>query len=163
MHELNPFFCGGNKMLDNRFLSVSGVVIRENKVLLVRQSYGAAKGLLIIPGGYLLHGEMPNTALEREIFEETGIVVLTEELIAIRFSNKDWWAIFSTKYISGEPTPDGNENDAAMFLDIEHALLRDDLTYTTKEILKNFTANSKLSLSSFCPNGIDPENYKLYK
>ena len=50
-------------MADNRFLSVSGIVIRENKVLLVRQAYGAAKGLLAIPGGYLLQGEMPNIAL----------------------------------------------------------------------------------------------------
>lgn len=104
-------------MADNRFLSVSGIVIRENKVLLVRQAYGAAKGLLVIPGGYLLQGEMPNIALEREIREETGIVASIEELIAIRFSEKDWWAIFSAKYILGEPTPDGYENHEALFLD----------------------------------------------
>jgi len=80
-------------MADNMLASVSGIVIRDNKVLLVRHSYGLAKGLLAIPGGFLSKGEMPNVALEREILEETGIVALTKNLLAMRFSNKDWWAI----------------------------------------------------------------------
>jgi ADP-ribose pyrophosphatase YjhB (NUDIX family) len=149
-------------MSDNRFLSVSGIVIRENKILLVRQAYGAAKGLLIIPGGYLTEGEMPNEALEREILEETGIRASTNNLIAIRFSRKDWWAIFTADYISGEPITDGNENSEALFLDIDRTLLRDDLTYTTKEILKNYKSEYNFSLSDFCPNGIEPKNYQLY-
>ena len=86
-------------MSDNRFASVSGIVVRDNEVLLVRQSYGDTKGLLIIPGGYLSKDEMPNIALEREILEETGIVASTKSLIAIRFSQKDWWAIFTANYI----------------------------------------------------------------
>lgn len=33
--------------------SVTGVVIHEEKVLLVRHTYGDGKGLLIVPGGYI--------------------------------------------------------------------------------------------------------------
>lgn len=149
-------------MADNRFLSVSGIVIKDDKILLVRQTYGSAKGLLVIPGGYLSEGEMPDKALEREVLEETGIVVQTEKLISINFTKKDWWAIFSAEYISGEPTSDNNENDEAMFLDINTALQRDDLTYTTKEILKNYTPSNGFSLSDFCLNGMDKSNYQLY-
>ena len=45
--------------------SVTAVVIHEGKVLLSRHTYGAGKGRLIIPGGYLNHGEMPREALIR--------------------------------------------------------------------------------------------------
>ena len=125
-------------MADNMFASVSGIVIKENKVLLVRQSYGSAKGLLVIPGGYLSEGEMPNIALEREILEETGIVATTKNLLAIRFSKKDWWAIFVAEYVSGEPISNGTENSEALFFEIAEALSRNDLTPTTKEILENY-------------------------
>jgi len=147
---------------DNRFASVSGIVVRDSKILLVRQAYGAAKGLLVIPGGYLSEGEMPNVALEREILEETGVVAVTESLIAIRFSWRDWWAIFTAKYISGEPVSDNDENSEVMFLDLYDALPRDDLSTTTKEVLKTYNEKRNLVLSNFYPDGADPINYKLY-
>jgi len=149
-------------MSDNRFASVSGVVIKENKVLLVRQSYGAAKGLLVIPGGYLSEGEMPDKALEREVLEETGVIVSVKDLLAVRFSKKDWWAIFRAEYISGEPASDKNENSEAMFIEIEEALLRDDITSTTKEILVNYKSGGGLSLSAFCPTGVEPFDYQFF-
>ena len=42
--------------------SVTGVVIRDNKVLLARHTYGGGKGMLIIPGGYENIGETPQDA-----------------------------------------------------------------------------------------------------
>ena len=149
-------------MPDNRFASVSGIVIKENQVLLARQNYGAAKGLLVIPGGYISEDEMPNIALEREIFEETGIIAKTKDLLAIRFSKKDWWAIFSAEYVSGEVVADENEISEAFFMDIEKALLRDDLTYTTKEILENYKTKPGFQISGFYPKGVDPNDYQLY-
>lgn len=149
-------------MSDNRYLSVSGIVLRDNKVLLVRQSYGSVKGLLTIPGGYLQENEMPDDALEREIFEETSIVVKTRSLVAIRFALNDWWAIFTADYISGEPAPDKNENSEAFFLDIDDALSHPDLTYTTKEVLLQYGKKPPMQKSNFCPAGIDPKEYMLF-
>lgn len=149
-------------MSDNRSLAVSGIVLRDNKVLLVRQSYGAAKGLLIIPGGYLQHNEMPDKALEREIYEETGIVAKTRSLAAIRFSTKDWWSIFLADYVSGEPVTDNDENSEAIFLEVSEALSRSDLTYTTKEILLNYCKKQTMSKVDFCPAGVEPKNYQLF-
>lgn len=149
-------------MADNRFLFVSGIVLKDNKVLLVRQSYGLAKGLFVIPGGYLSEGEMPDKALEREILEVTGIVAHTKNLLSIRFSQKDWWAIFLAEYVSGEPISDYNENSEVVFIDVESALNREDLTHTTKEILRNLNTRNGFILSDFCPNGIAKSNYQLY-
>ena len=39
--------------------SVTGVAIKDNKVLLARHTYGGGKGKLIIPGGYVNKGETP--------------------------------------------------------------------------------------------------------
>ncbi|MDD2477058.1 MAG: hypothetical protein PHI32_14270 [Dysgonamonadaceae bacterium] len=61
---------------------------------------------------------MINIALEREILDETGIVAFTKELIAIRISNKDWWAIFSAKYISGESTSNGSNDSKRKHLSL---------------------------------------------
>ena len=69
--------------------SVTAVVIYEGKVLLSRHTYGAGKGRLIIPGGYLNHGEMPREALIREYLEETGVLIEPRELIGMRFNLKD--------------------------------------------------------------------------
>ena len=60
--------------------SVAGVVLRDGKVLLARHTYGAGKGRLIIPGGYLQNGESPEGALQREFLEETGVEVRAVEI-----------------------------------------------------------------------------------
>ena len=39
--------------------SVTGVIIKENKVLLARHTYGSGRGMLIVPGGYVNIGETP--------------------------------------------------------------------------------------------------------
>ena len=36
--------------------SAAAVVIKDGKVLLARHTYGAGRGLLIIPGGYIRKG-----------------------------------------------------------------------------------------------------------
>ena len=55
--------------------SVTGIVIRDNKVLLARHTYGPGKGKLIVPGGYVKWQESPQEALKREYMEETGVEV----------------------------------------------------------------------------------------
>ena len=45
--------------------SVTGIVIRDHKVLLARHTYGVGKNRLIVPGGYLEPGETPQEALNR--------------------------------------------------------------------------------------------------
>lgn len=107
--------------------SVTAVVIRDGKVLLARHTYGPGKGLLIVPGGYLNYGEMPQEAIVREYLEETGVLIRPGELIGMRFNTKDWYAAFRAEYVSGEPRSDHDENSEALWVDITEALTREDV------------------------------------
>lgn len=80
--------------------SVTGVVINNGKVLLARHTYGAGKGLLIVPGGYVEYGELPQQALKREYLEETNTVIEPKNIIAVRFNAHDWYVAFRAEYIS---------------------------------------------------------------
>ena len=80
--------------------SVTAVVIKENKVLLARHTYGGGKGMLIVPGGYVNSGETPQQALIREYMEETRIEIKPTSIIGIRFNMHDWYIAFKAEYIS---------------------------------------------------------------
>lgn len=115
--------------------SVTGIVIRDGKVLLARHSYGAGRGLLIVPGGYLERGESPEDAVRRELLEETGVTVEPERLIAARFNQRDWYMAFSARYISGEARSDGDENSQVLWMDCREAMGRADVPELTKSLI----------------------------
>lgn len=54
-------------MENNRKLSASCVVIEDNKVLLVKHTYGAARGKYLIPGGFSEDEELPQITAERDM------------------------------------------------------------------------------------------------
>lgn len=115
--------------------SVSGVLIRDGKVLLGRHTYGSGKGLLIIPGGYIQQGEAPEDAVAREFLEETGVAVRPGEILGIRFNTHDWYVIFRVEYISGKAVSDHDENSEVLWLDVEEALNREDVPMLTKQAI----------------------------
>jgi len=62
-------------------VGVGGVVIDQDRALLVRRATEPALGEWTIPGGLLEVGETLTAAVEREILEETGLTVRVVELI----------------------------------------------------------------------------------
>jgi len=60
---------------DQPVVGVGAVVIKDGKVLLVKRGIAPSKGLWAIPGGSLKLGETLQEGAEREILEETGVVV----------------------------------------------------------------------------------------
>ena len=117
--------------------SVTGVVIREDKVLLARHTYGGGKGMLIIPGGYVNIGETPQDALVREYMEETKVMVKPLDIIGIRFNMRDWYIAFRAEYVSGEAHSDNDENSEVVWLDVNEALERDDVPELTKKLIQS--------------------------
>lgn len=115
--------------------SVTGVVIRDHKVLLARHTYGIGKNKLIIPGGYVEKNETPQEALKREYLEEANIVVEPKQLIGVRFNMRDWYIAFYAEYVSGEAKSDHNENSEVLWLDIDEALSREDVPDLTKKLI----------------------------
>ena len=115
--------------------SVGGVCLRDGKVLLARHTYGAGKGMFIIPGGYVDFGEAPEETLVREYQEETGITVKAGKLLGMRFSAKDWYAVFEAIYIEGEARSDGDENDKVVWMNINEALANESVPVLTKKMI----------------------------
>ncbi|MDF2686659.1 MAG: hydrolase [Clostridia bacterium] len=153
----------GNEENTNWCQSVAGIVIKDNKVLLVRHTYGAGKGKLIIPGGYVKFLETPQDAVKREVMEETGILVEPLDIIGIRFNLKDWYVVFSAKYIEGEARSDGDENSEAVWIDVEEAIIRDDVPELTKKLLQSIITDRDKAFKLIPYNGNAKNGpYSLY-
>ncbi len=56
-------------------VAVGALVFRENRVLLVKRNQPPGKGFWAIPGGRLKLGETLKEAAEREVMEETGVII----------------------------------------------------------------------------------------
>ncbi|MCC7161955.1 MAG: NUDIX hydrolase [Anaerolineae bacterium] len=67
----------------------------NNSFLLVQRGENPGKGLWGLPGGFVEMGETVEQALEREILEETGYVIVPGALVGV-------WSFFNeTKKIAG--------------------------------------------------------------
>lgn len=106
---------------------VGAVVVKEDKVLFVRQTYGAYKGQWSIPWGFsnLEDGtpQAPHETAVRETLEEGGITAEVDGLIGIQndtVNGEAWlYLLFLCHHVAGEPTPDNVETDAAVYLSLD--------------------------------------------
>jgi 8-oxo-dGTP diphosphatase len=95
------------------FLAVSAVIIREDRVLIVRRAKPPASGLYTLPGGVVEAGETLHTALKREVMEETAVTiepVAFADYREIIIRDADQRAsrhfvvmAFACRWVSGEP------------------------------------------------------------
>jgi len=88
---------------DQFLIGVTGLIFNEkNEVLLFKHTYRQTKWSL--PGGYIKSKEHPLEGLEREIKEESGLIVSAEEQLQIR-TDRETSRLDITivgKYIGGE-------------------------------------------------------------
>lgn len=112
-------------------LAAGGVVIHRNRVLLVRRQNPPAAGEWAIPGGRVELGESLAAAVERELSEETGILVQAEDIchvfesiepdanqqIRFHYVIVDLWA----RYLAGDPRARSDAAAAAWFTATELA------------------------------------------
>lgn len=149
--------------MNNKYYTVCGVVEIDGKILLVRHTYGTAKGRILLPGGFVQENELPTIAVEREIFEETFVVTKAKSIIAMQFKSEQWCVVFVMDYISGMPKSDEYENSEVLLLSPEEAIKRDDITNMSREILKAYIENySKLDMSDYVPASMNKDNYVIF-
>ena len=67
-----------------------GVLIRNNKIALVKKARGGYKGKYDLPGGGIEHTETPIEALHREMMEEIEGTIIKEELLDVTSTNIKW-------------------------------------------------------------------------
>ena len=72
----------------NPSLAVDAIAVRDGshgaQVLLITRGFPPCEGRLAFPGGFVEMGEDPETAVLRELREETGIEGSEPELFAVR-------------------------------------------------------------------------------
>jgi ADP-ribose pyrophosphatase YjhB (NUDIX family) len=100
------------------FIGVGGVVFHNEKVLLVKLTYGPAEGKWLIPGGLVDCGETLQEAVEREIYEEAGVQVHPVGIIGLRSMIRardqltDLYCIFLCELVSSPDLQNSDEEIA---------------------------------------------------
>lgn len=150
--------------MNNEYYTVCGITVIGGKILLVRHTYGAAKDRILLPGGFVCEGELPDRAAEREILEETGVTAKARSVFAVQFKTEQWCVVFEMDYIGGEPRSDGHENSEVLLLTAEDVLARDDLTNLSRELINAYMKRkAALNKSGYIPASSDSESYSLYE
>ncbi len=72
-------------------LGAYGLVLKDNKILLIHKNGGPYDGKLDLPGGTIEFGERPIEALKREMQEEVGIEVINAELFDVDSVLFEWF------------------------------------------------------------------------
>ncbi len=149
--------------MNNKYYTVCGIVEIEDKVLLVRHTYGTAKDRILLPGGFVQEGELPTKAVEREIFEETGIEAKAKSIIAMQFKPNQWCVVFEMEYVSGTPKSDNYENSEVLLLTVKEAIKRNDITNMSREVLTAYISDkSKLQKSDYIPSSSNENEYVIF-
>lgn len=84
-------------------VAAAGIVLHENKVLLVRYKNSKGQLFLVGPGGGVEASEDLAAGLIREVYEETGLIVkvgkllLVEDLLAHRYRAIKFWFLCNIK------------------------------------------------------------------
>ncbi|NQX61312.1 NUDIX hydrolase [Paenibacillus qinlingensis] len=106
----------------NYSIGVGALVMKDEKILLVRRAQEPGKGRWTNPGGYIEQHELIQETIVREVLEESGVEASVSRLVAVRDlprSIHNVYIAFEMTYISGIPQPDGVEVDAAGFYSLE--------------------------------------------
>lgn len=101
---------------DQFLIGVTGIILNDKKeILLFKHTYRQTQWSL--PGGYIKSKEHPFEALEREIEEESGLVVSSEEQLKIRTDRESSRLDVTVigKFIGGEFTPTHEVSDYGFF------------------------------------------------
>jgi ADP-ribose pyrophosphatase YjhB (NUDIX family) len=105
-------------------VDVRGVVIRDDRVLLVRER---SDGLWTLPGGWADVGDAPSHAVEREIWEESGYEAKVTKLLALYDRNRHdhppmafhvYKAFFRCEITGGQPAL-SDETDGVDFFALD--------------------------------------------
>jgi ADP-ribose pyrophosphatase YjhB (NUDIX family) len=122
----------------DRFLvGTTGVVFNDkNEILLFKHTYRSQAWSL--PGGYLKAGEHPREGLEREIKEESGLVVSMDESVKTR-TDRDSARLdmcYSGVLIGGDFVPSHEVSEYGFFNQKNMPLLRSNQVFLIDETLK---------------------------
>ena len=122
---------------DQFLIGVTGIIFNEkNEILLFKHTYRTHAWSL--PGGYLKSGEHPREGLEREIKEESGLVVSVDEQLKTRTDRETARLdiCYIGKFIGGEFKPTHEVSEYGFFSPDKFRLLRKNQLFLIDEVLR---------------------------
>lgn len=117
----------------NYSIGVGALVVKEDKILLVRRAQEPGKGKWTNPGGYIEQLEAIQDTVQREVMEECGVQAIVKNVVALRDQPRsihNLYVAFKMEYVSGEPAPDNVEVDAAGFFTLQELKSMDVASFT---------------------------------
>jgi len=145
-------------------IGVGGIVIHEERVLLVKVTYGHQGWIL--PGGYVRPTETIGDAVKREVLEETGLLAEPLELVSVRSritgGRNDLYVAFLMKVVGGDLKPDGKEIAEARYFTLAEMEDRKDVPKLNTCILRRVheAKSLRFTLSNYKPT--PDERYELW-
>jgi ADP-ribose pyrophosphatase YjhB (NUDIX family) len=118
-------------------VGVTGVILNENKeILLFKHTYRSHSWSL--PGGYLKAGEHPREGLEREIKEESGLIVSVDGNLKTRTDRESARLdlCYTGVLIGGDFTPTHEVSEYGFFAMDKLPLLRQNQVFQIDEVLR---------------------------
>lgn len=106
--------------------AVGAVIVKDNKVLLVKRAREPYKDTWMFPAGFIDFGEHPEETLKRELQEETGLEVIGIQLIDILQNEDDprapgHFVIFYRVTVKdGDLQTDKEENQDISWFDLDN-------------------------------------------
>lgn len=104
-------------------VGVGVMVVFQDKILLVRRAIFPERGKWSIPAGFLDFGEEPKSTAEREVFEETNLMVKIDTLVDVYYNQEaidqggaSIFILYQARFGGGEIRA-GDDADAAAFFD----------------------------------------------
>lgn len=122
----------------NRGVSIDALIIKDNKILLIKRGSEPFKGYWGVPGGYVDWDESAEEAVKREVAEELDLTVETTQFVGIYTDpNRHPKQTIDIAYavtVSGEPKI-GDDATAYQWADLDNL---PELAFDHKKIVEDY-------------------------
>jgi len=129
----------------NPKITVDGIIINNNEILLVKRKNKPFEGMWALPGGFVNYEEKTEEAVKREILEETGLQTKVYGLVGVYSDpNRDprghtITIVYKLDILNGKLRA-GDDASDAKFLNINKL---PDLAFDHKKIINNYLLRFK--------------------
>ena len=132
-------------------VGVGGIVIANNKILLIKEKLKSHRSKYKIPGGMVEPGSSLEESVIREVYEETGIKCECEKMVALlnahpyRFNKSNTYYIFKLKPLNFDINIiDTDEIELAIWYDLEAFFADDKIGNFQNNLVKRALSNNGL-------------------
>ena len=135
-------------------MGVGAIVINDkNEILLVRDRISSNHSIYKLPGGMVEHANKLSDAVEREVYEETGIKSKLIKLVSVlnshpyRFNKSNMYIVFQLEALSSEINIiDTHEIELALWLPLEDFFAHKEMSKFQKDLVRQALNTEGISL-----------------